>query len=207
MKTAQQERSRKTELAIASALSALLREKSFADISVAEIAQAAGVSVGGFYGRFASKDALLALVELNILEEFEQRAAELLDPARFQGKGIEAIALAYARLLVTSFRSRRVEIGQILRYTRPRSDTEQRLIRFNIGVHDRLRALLLERSAEIRGEDKLQTINLGLFFTSALAREAVLTRNLSLYPVEVSDDVLAAEIGHMMHSYLTTHSP
>jgi hypothetical protein len=53
----------------------------------------------------------------------------------------------------------------------------------------------------------MRAINLALFFTSALAREAVLTRNLSVYPVEVSDEELAAEIAHMMYSYLTTPSP
>ncbi|MGH7460829.1 MAG: TetR/AcrR family transcriptional regulator, partial [Longimicrobiales bacterium] len=92
-------------------------EKPFADISVTEIAGAAGVSVGGFYGRFASKDALLALVELNVLEESEQSAEQQLDPARFLGKGIDAIARAYAQLMVTTFRARRVEIIQIMQYT------------------------------------------------------------------------------------------
>ncbi|MGH7460180.1 MAG: TetR/AcrR family transcriptional regulator [Longimicrobiales bacterium] len=109
IREAQQARSRKTEQAIAAALSTLMQDKRFADISVAEIAHAAGVSVGGFYGRFASKDALLAMVELSILEECEQLAAALLDPARFAGQGIPAIALAYAQLLVTSFRARRID--------------------------------------------------------------------------------------------------
>ncbi|MGH7471524.1 MAG: TetR/AcrR family transcriptional regulator [Longimicrobiales bacterium] len=150
VKPPQQARSRRTELAIANALSALLREKPFADISVAEIASGANVSVGGFYARFASKDALLALVELGILESFNEAAASALDPARFRDLGIEAITLAYAQLLVTHLRAHRIEIVQILKYTRPRSDTEERLRQFNMGVHDRMRALLLERREQIR---------------------------------------------------------
>ena len=72
-------------------------------------------------------------------------------------------------------------------------------------MNDRSQVLAngLNWNTQIRGEDKLRTINLGLFFTSALAREAVLTRNLSVYPVEVSDTELAEEIGHVLHSYLT----
>lgn len=203
MNPARQTRSRRTERAIAGALSALLGEKPLADISVAEIASVAGVSVGGFYARFPSKDALLALVELSILEEFDQAAAARLDPAVLSGKGIHAITHAYAELLVTHFRLHRTEIVQILRYTRPRSDTEERLKQFNMGVHDRMRALLLEHRDQIQGGDIMRTINLGLFFTGAAAREAVLTRNLQVYPVEVSDPQLAVEIGTAFHRYLT----
>jgi AcrR family transcriptional regulator len=136
---AQQERSRRTELAIASAFSELLQEKLFADISVADIADRAGISVGGFYARFPSKDALLGLVELNILDEFNRTAATALDPARFEGQRLAAIAHAYAKLLVTNFRARGREIVQILRYTRKGSGTEQRLRDFNLGVRPHAR--------------------------------------------------------------------
>jgi AcrR family transcriptional regulator len=199
----QQARSRRTERAIAGALSALLREKPFADISVAEIARLANVSVGGFYARFASKEALLALVELDILERFNEGAAAALDPARFHGLGLEAITRTYAELLVTHFRTHRSEIVQILKYTRPGSDTEERLRQFNVGVHDRMRALLLAHRQRIQGDDTMRTINLGLFFAGAACREAVLTRNLQVYPVEVSDQQLAGEIGAAFYRYLT----
>ena len=200
---AQQERSRRTELSIATALSSLLQEKSFADISVGDIAERAGVSVGGFYARFPSKDALLGLVELNILEEFNNTAASALDPARFEGKGLSEITLAYAQLLVTSFRARGREIVQILRYTRKGSDTERRLREFNIAVHDRMRALLGRHLSEIHGPDSMLTINLGLYIASAAARDAVLTRNLEVYPVTITDEQLAQEIGRAFHCYLT----
>ena len=200
----QQERSRRTEQAIANALAALLQQKSFADIKVEEIAELAGVSVGGFYARFASKDALLELVELNILNEFNQLAAEVLDPSRFAGQGVSAITRAYAELLVTNFRARRVDIVQILRYTRARSATEERLRHFNVGVHDRVRALLLERSHEIGHADPQQAINLGLFIASAAAREAVLTRNLEVYPIELTDRELAEAIGQSFAAFLTS---
>jgi AcrR family transcriptional regulator len=202
-----QARSRETERAIATALSALLREKPFSDISVAEIAAAARVSVGGFYARFASKDALLAMVELSILEQFDATAAATLDPAQFVGKGIREVAIAYTTLLVTHFRRHRTEIIQILRYTRPRSPTEERLRAFNIGVHDRVRALLAERVADISGDDPMRTINLGLFIASAACRDAVLTRNLEVYPVEVDDDLLSQELGESFFRHLVRTVP
>jgi AcrR family transcriptional regulator len=199
----QQARSRETERAISDALAALLREKPFADVSVAEIAARANVSIGGFYARFPSKEALLELVELGILEEFRASAERDLAAEPLEGKGVGAVARAYTRMCITHFRHHRAEILQILRFTRPNSSTEARLRAFNVAVHDIMRALLIARRSEIVGADPMVTINLGLFFASALCREAVLTRNLQVYPVEVDDETLIEEIGAAFSNYLT----
>ena len=194
---AQQERSRRTEQAIADALTALLREKPFPQITVAEIAQTARVSVGGLYARFTSKEALLALVQLDILEQFEAAAAEALDPARFEEAGIDEITRTYANLLVRHFRERRVEILQVLRYVQSSAESKEKLKRFNQGVHDRMRALLSAKSAADE-----RRINLALFVAGAAARDAVLTSNLEVYPLTVDDAILADEIARSMAAYL-----
>ena len=54
-----QQRSRETAERITAAALSLLERKSFAELKVTEIARKAGVSVGGFYARFPSKEALL----------------------------------------------------------------------------------------------------------------------------------------------------
>ena len=46
--------------AIVAAAGRLFRERGFAGVGVAEITRAAGLTHGGFYGHFASKDALAA---------------------------------------------------------------------------------------------------------------------------------------------------
>lgn len=199
----QQARSRETERAITDALASLLREKPFADIGVAEIAERANISIGGLYARFPSKEALLEMVELGMLEDFKAVADGALATDAFVGKGIDDVTRAYARLCITHFRMHRSEILQILRFTRPKSATEDRLRTFNQSVHDRMRALLFDRRDAIAGDDKLRTINLGLFFASALCREVVLTRNLEVYPVTVTDEELIQEIGFAFSRYLT----
>src|SRR3954447_2000622 len=55
----QQSRSRATLDRLLDATAALLAEKPFDEMTVAEIARRAGTSVGAFYGRFPDKDALL----------------------------------------------------------------------------------------------------------------------------------------------------
>lgn len=54
------ERAAANRAAILEAAGRLFRERGFAGAGVAEIAQAAGLTHGGFYGHFASKDALAA---------------------------------------------------------------------------------------------------------------------------------------------------
>jgi AcrR family transcriptional regulator len=187
-----QARSRRTERLIADALRALLRQKPFPDISVAEIASAAGVSIGGFYARYASKEALLAMVELSMLEDFAASAREALDNV---GESTADIAHAYASLLVTNFQTHRDEILQILRYAQNNSASQDQLRQFNHSVHDRIRQLLRGRASET-------TVNLALFFASAAAREAILTRNIRMYPVELSDAELSAEIALAFTAYI-----
>lgn len=64
-KPAVQERSRKTRQKLLVAMEQLLRRKPFAEITVAELAEQAGVSAASIYQRFSNRDALVAiLVEL-----------------------------------------------------------------------------------------------------------------------------------------------
>lgn len=61
-KPALQSRSQQTRDKLVAALERLLRNKPFEQISVAEIAQEAGVSVGAVYTRFENKDAFIPVL-------------------------------------------------------------------------------------------------------------------------------------------------
>ena len=79
-KPAHQARSKQTRDKIVAALDRLLKDRPFEQVSVAEIAAEAGVSVGAVYQRFENKDALIpVLFELyrqRLDEEAERRAGE-----------------------------------------------------------------------------------------------------------------------------------
>ena len=62
VKPAEQLRARETRDKLVAALERLLKEKAFTEISVAEIANEAGVAVGTVYRRFENKDALIPVV-------------------------------------------------------------------------------------------------------------------------------------------------
>ncbi len=62
VKPAAQSRSKKSRDKLVAALEHLLHEKSFEDITIAEIAKEAGLSVGAVYGRFENKDAFIPVI-------------------------------------------------------------------------------------------------------------------------------------------------
>ena len=70
-----QKRSRKTYDALIATAFELLERREFDEISIAELAQKAGYSVGAFYARFKSKDELFdAMLELHIENRRTTRA-------------------------------------------------------------------------------------------------------------------------------------
>ncbi len=75
-----QARSEATLQRILEAAEVLLAEKRFAAISIPEIAMRARSLVGGFYGRFKDKDALLRALEERFFRRLSDRADRVADP-------------------------------------------------------------------------------------------------------------------------------
>ncbi|MEW5917890.1 MAG: TetR/AcrR family transcriptional regulator [Gemmatimonadota bacterium] len=200
---AHQSRARKTSDAIIAAGLALLREHNFDEVSVAAIAQRAGVSVGGFYARFEGKEALLHALAAEVISDCYAALDHVFAPSRIARASIEGVVRAYVRVMVTKFREHRAAIVQIIRHARAGDPLHGLAVRdFNDRVHGRLRTLLQERRAFIGHPDPDFAVNIGLFLVSAAAREAVLGDALRAYPIQVTDDALIEELTRAYVAYL-----
>ena len=73
MPRASREQAKANRLAIEEASSHLFRERGVAAVSVADVMGAVGLTAGGFYGHFASKDELAAIACKNAFEEAARR--------------------------------------------------------------------------------------------------------------------------------------
>lgn len=73
------EQADKNRLAIEDAASRLFRERGFNGVSVADLSSAAGLTHGGFYGHFDSKDALAAIACGKAFGQAEQRWARRIE--------------------------------------------------------------------------------------------------------------------------------
>jgi AcrR family transcriptional regulator len=205
---ARQSRAVKTSDAIIEAGLALLHERDFAAVSVAEVAARAGTSVGGFYARFEGKEALLHALAAEVLADCSGALDRALAPARMARASVEVVVRAYVRVMITKFREHRSAIIQVIRHARAGDPLHGLAVRdFNDHVHGRLRALLHERRDQINHPDPETAVNIGLFLVSAAAREGVLGDNLRAYPIRVTDQMLIAELTRAYVAYLRPGIP
>lgn len=202
-KSPAQGRSRKAEQALARAARELLAERPYSDIRVEDVARRAGTSVGGFYGRFRGKSALLHLADMDFLdgclEAFDETVPEdLAAPAT-------EILGRFVSVMVEQFRIHRNAILQAWRHA-DQGDTsgfQERAAAFNAHVHGRLRRLLAGCEDEIRHPEPDLAINLAIFFASSAARDAVLRGSLEAYPITIGEKGLIQEIVRAAERYLT----
>jgi AcrR family transcriptional regulator len=193
-KVALQRRSRDSERALARAARDLLSERPYPEIRVEEVAQRAGVSVGGFYGRFRSKAALLHLADLDFmetcLEAFDIEVPEDLEEAP------DGVLRRFVTVMVQQFRIHRQPILQAMRHADEDAAAafRERAMAFNSHVHGRLRRLLGRSLASFDHTNPTQAVNMAIFFASSAARDAVLRGSLAAYPVTLNDDELTDEI-------------
>lgn len=98
-----QGRSRQSFERIIEATIELLRERSYNDITLAEICRQSGVSTGSLYGRVAGKDELLQVVQVRFLErlnqQFTDEAARIGKDARGLEQVVPAVVTALGTLL------------------------------------------------------------------------------------------------------------
>ena len=199
-----QARSLQTAERITAAALELLERKSFAEMAVAEIARRAGVSVGGFYARFPSKDALLQYFDVTVVEGILATAREELDGDRLRGRGAREVVEIYVRMAVDFFRRHRRVLQQVALRSRTSRDPafRERIREANRFLHGRFRALLQERRKEIDHPDPKVAIDVGLTFISATMREYTLFAEFRPDFAPVSDAKLVRELTSAFCAYL-----
>lgn len=202
-----QARSRRTANRIVAAAVELLSDKGFEDLSVAEIARKAGVSVGGFYARFPSKQALLDYLQETVLGGLLERARELFSVEGSAQLSAAQVIEQYMAMAVDGFRRHRLVLQQISLHSRTSSDPafRCRILAVNIEFHDLFRARLHERLAQMEHPEPAPAIDIALTATSAVMREYVLFSNLRPQFEPIEDERLVQELTDLFCSYLRIH--
>lgn len=210
-RTPRQPRSRQTEERIVSAFSELLREARFEDVSVQQVAGRAGVSVGGFYARFASKDDLLlhALYAGYVRDALAQ-AEQVFAPGRWDGAGIAPIAEAYFALVLRVGDTHWTVLREMVHRTRGNPDTVRdsaAWAAFRQGVHEPFRQLIAERMDEVRHPDPPFAVRFAFSACSSALRESVLFGHMQPSMGAVDEPTMARELARMFCRYLDVPFP
>jgi TetR/AcrR family transcriptional regulator, repressor for uid operon len=171
----QQARSRSTHDKIIVAAMTLIRSGDFDEVGFARLLKEAGVSVGTFYGRFKSKEALFEVV----LDRFFSETLEWIDStmavveaeARSLDAAIEGVVAAISALF---YRDRGFMKAIYLR-TRVRTDERltSKAMAFNLECYGYLESALLRFAGEIRHDDAREAVRFGGKVVASAIREAV----------------------------------
>ena len=206
VKPASQTRSKKTRDALVAALERLLRQKPFEEITIAEIAGEASLSVGAVYGRFENKDAFIPV----IFDLYKDRlAAFSASPeAQYQpgeGTGLR-IALRDITALAWRFLEREAHLTRATHlYARLRPDLigEEWDEMLEAGVAS-YRSVVEHFSDEITQTDHDEAARMLAYMMSVLPAER------ALYPTEgaamalkMADPRFTEAIADAMFGYLT----
>ena len=209
VRPAKQTRSRQTLDRILQATLELLQEKEFEEIAIAEIVQRARSSIGAFYARFPSKEALLPALYEAYSRTLPTESTVWSDPSARGERSLTARVTAMVRFVIRDFRRTRRILRPLALYARQNStaiSSEDRRIRTE--KHQAARAFLLECRDEITHPDPERAVDLIAYFIPAIGRDKILFGDAPhASSVQIEDTALEEELIRMALSYLCCPPP
>jgi len=204
VRTPQQARTREGLSRLLDAAETLVAARGFDEAGIAEIARAAGSSVGAFYRRFADKDGLLHALHERFCDEARATAEEALDPAHWIGAPTEEVAREFTAFIVQVFREREGFFRAILQRGASDAVVRQRTDQLFEHLADRLAALLRGRGSDIAHGDPDLAATVGLRVVIG-----ALTHTIQAQPhtLPLADERLPAELARVFIAYLGVSSP
>lgn len=110
----QQARSRETLDRFLAAIEDLLADRTFDELTVADIAERADRTVGSFYGRFADKDAALRALHARYLEDDLPFLEEYLHPSSWVGEPLDVVLHDTIETFVLAYRHPRPSLRAVI---------------------------------------------------------------------------------------------
>lgn len=177
-----QARSRETLRRILDAFEEALRDKTFEEVTVGELCERAECSVGTFYGRVESKDALLEHLRRRVYGEVEERLRELFDPERGASADLEAVVREQLGVLLEFHMQRRGVIRAVIVQARRHPAFAEQTQAFNAAVLRLVRESWLQHREEIKAPDPVLAAEQAALMVAGYFREAIVFREL--WPTE-----------------------
>ena len=203
-----QERSRRTLEKLLDAAEALLEKQPFEAIAVGDLVRKAGSSIGSFYARFPSKEALLERLYERYDRDLHRRSEDLDARRPWEGMTLAERAAWVVRQFVASYAGRPHFFRAVALHARSRPETIDAATRKSrAAVHARLAAVLLERRDEIAHPEPERAVEFGLFFVGATCREKLLfARAPHAEATRATPRELEAELTRALLGYLHRRS-
>lgn len=205
-----QRRSQETLTRFLDAAQGLLQEKHFDSISVSEIVDRAGSSVGAFYSRFRDKEALLACLHEAFVRDAEGEARRRGASSEGEALPLEAAVRLFVKALVEQHRRHRGTLRALVSRTIAGASATYPLAGLEAMSSARFAEVLMARRSEIRHSNPDVAVHLGLAMVMGAVRERILFPELSSsakpsgagIAAPVTDAVLVEELSRALVTFL-----
>ena len=183
----------------------LLQEKHFDNISVSEIVERAGSSVGAFYSRFEDKEALLGCLRDAFAQDTEEEARRLAASRDWDAAPLEAAVTEFVRMLVHQHRRHRGTLRALV--SRSIAGRTGAIPQNGLEMISptRFGELMIGRRSEISHPNPDVAVHLGLAMVTGAVRERILFPELSTSAkptVPLTDAVLVEELSRALLGFL-----
>lgn len=170
-----QRRSEQTLERLVDAARRALETKSFDRLTLGELTDLAGVTVGAFYQRFASKAALLDYLEREAYQQIRETGAAIFAAPR---RGPQRPMRDLVRIAVTGladlYREHRGVMRELVQRSRGDRDRQRRRMDMTREVISGAVNWLLAQGGPVGHPDPKQALRIALLFTSSALRDVIL---------------------------------
>ena len=193
----QQARSRAALQRLLASAEQVLVSEGLDEFTIARVAEHAGVSVGGVYRRFASKEQLIDAVKQALMDRLEQSMADGLEKAKPSLNGVvEAFTAALSEFLDESGRV----IPAVLAGKR-NIDPEEQGLQVFISLQQRFLDAAVSHQDQIRHSDPIAALNIA--FRTVIGTGAHRAALSPWLPDGLTWPQWAREMTDMINAYLT----
>lgn len=181
----------------------ILESKTFEELTISEVVQQAGTSVGAFYGRFKDKKGLLQALDERFFQEFESGFDALISPPGWAQQPLAIIIRQVVDFLGAAYSANQGVLRSLNLKARLHSDSRfrEREQRAWNELFPKLQDILLQHQAEMAHPNPALATHLGFQQMFFALREILLWEPLRESP-PYSQKQLAEELTRAYLSYL-----
>jgi AcrR family transcriptional regulator len=195
---ARQGRSEATFRALIQAGRKALDAKFFDEMTIEDIARAAGASVGAFYGRFENKEAFFSAIQEITVSDLEAELKAQLAQRKVEAASDKGFLVAVAKFSVGVFRKHRGLYIASFKHSSTRPGAWSPIRRLGYGASGLIAAKLAPRLRRLGKPLSERKIRIGLQFMNGLLVNAVLN---DPGPLSLDDREMPAYIARMLCAY------
>ncbi len=197
-------RSQQTLQRILSSGTALISEQSYDEVTIADIAARAQISVGGFYSRFRNKEALFNKLQAQLAEETQNKILAALSDDWSSTNLYDLLhhMVAGNAELYEKYRGVLTVIHLRTRVSQSDGDNSAHQA-YNNNIITQLETLLLLKREQIRHRQPKVAIRMAIACMASMLRDAVVFQDTNLYPQPTNIDTITRQVTQVMYQYLT----